>query len=104
MQTGRVYAEPGVTPAVQEPNVVVEQCEKRNTASDFVLADNIRDQMGSDRGLAPSLQGVTIAVCDGQVTLRGAVKSDMDARVVADDLRDVPGVSRLKNELEINPD
>lgn len=98
----RVYPEPARYPATT-PNIVVQSNNGR-TSGDLALADNIRRQLQYDAGLAPSLQNVTIAVDDGAVILQGTVKSELDARVIVDDLRDVAGVSRINDELEINPE
>lgn len=102
-ETSRIYTEPATYPAT-EPGIIVQSDDRRTTGTDLALADAIRDQVQYDRGLAPSLQHVTIQVRDGNVTLEGTVKSDLDARVIVDDLRDVSGVTRIKNNLEINPD
>ena len=101
--TSRVYSRPETHPAVSEPNIFVQTDQRRNSASDLALADAIRESFGSDRGLTPSLGRVMIEVRDGNVILRGSVKSDLDARVIVDDLQNVPGVTRITNSLEINP-
>jgi len=102
--TTRVYssAEPIKYPA-NAPSIIVQTDDRRNSSIDLALADSIRQQIEYDRGLAPSLRRVTIEVQNGQVTLTGVVKSDLDARVIVDDLRDVTGVNRITDNLEINP-
>jgi hypothetical protein len=102
VQTARVYAEPESYPA-SEPSIIVNPEQKTNASHDMALADQIRQEVQYDRGLTPSLQHVTIEVRDGRVILRGIVKSDLDARVIVDDLRDITGVSRVIDNLEINP-
>lgn len=97
----RVYPEPARYPATM-PGIIV-QSNNRNTSGDLALADAIRREVEYNVGLAPSLQDVTIAVDNGSVTLQGTVKSELDARVIVDDLRDIAGVSRINDELEINP-
>lgn len=103
VETSRVYTEPATYPAT-EPSIFVQSDQRNNTGPDLALAESIRQQVQYDRGLAPSLQHVTIQVRDGNVTLEGIVKSDLDARVIVDDLRDIGGVTRIKDNLEINPD
>lgn len=97
----RVYPEPARYPATT-PSIVV-QSNNGNTSGDLALADNIRKELEYNLGLAPSLRDVTIAIDNGAVTLQGTVKSDLDARVIVDDLRDIAGVSRINNEMVINP-
>jgi hypothetical protein len=101
-EASRVYPEPANYPA-QDPNIIVESNDKRNTPGDLALADNIRRQVEYDRGLAPSLEHVTVAVENGRVILEGSVKSELDARVIVDDLRDVTGVTEIVDRLQINP-
>lgn len=103
-ERSRVYAETETSsyPA-QVPNIVVEQGERNKAGTDRALAESIRQQVQYDRGLTPSLEHVTVAVQDGQIFLRGTVKSDLDARIIVDDLRDISGVTRISNQLVINP-
>jgi hypothetical protein len=100
-ETSRVYPERS-TYSASEPSIIVVSGQTRNAAVDLALADTIRRDVEYDRGLAPSLQRVVIEVRDGGVILRGSVKSDMDARVIVDNLRDVDGVARVTNDLVIN--
>ncbi|HLX71255.1 MAG TPA: BON domain-containing protein, partial [Verrucomicrobiae bacterium] len=78
--------------------------QQQNSRDDLALAGAIRNHVQYDTGLAPSLTQVTIVVKDEAVTLQGNVKSEMDARVIADDLLDVPGVTVVRDNLEITPD
>jgi hypothetical protein len=96
----RVYSEPAAYP-LSRPKIVVEQDRQQFRNSDLALAQVIRDHVQYDEGLAPSLQHVTIAVKGGDVTLQGTVKSDLDSRVIVDNLRDVSGVTVVNNNLEI---
>lgn len=99
-ETSRVYAGRSST----EPSIIVVSTKANNATSavDTALANSIRRQVEADRGLAPSLQQVVIEVQDGSVILRGSVKSDLDARVIVDNLQDVDGVGRVTNDLVIN--
>ena len=100
-QGQRVYSQPAVYPLDDRPSIIVEQ--GHNDGSDLALAKAIRRHVEYDAGLAPSLTRVTIAVKNNVVTLQGSVKSDLDARVIVDNLRDVTGVTLVKNDLEIIP-
>ena len=103
VETSRVYPQPAGYPA-QQPSIVVESNDRYHTSTDLALADTIRRQVEYDRGLAPSLEHVTIAVQDGRVILQGVVKSELDARVIVDDLRDIAGVTEISDQLQIDPD
>ena len=98
----RVYSESKIYPAVIEPSIIVQTDQNGNFVDDLALAEAIRQDLKGNRGLAPSLRRVTIEVRDGRVTLQGSVKSDLDARVIMDDLGDIPSVGHVANNLEIN--
>jgi|SRR5215469_4536889 len=101
-QGQRVYSESVTYPLDDRPSIIV-QGQEQYRGTDLALARAIRRHIEYDAGLAPSLSGVTIAVGDNVVTLQGSVKSDLDARVIVNNLRDVSGVTLVRNDLEINP-
>jgi hypothetical protein len=103
--TQNVYTQPQSYAAATalEPRIIIETESRDNRAADLALADAIRDRLEYDRGLAPTLERVIISVQNGRVTLQGMVRSDLDARVTVDSLRDVVGVTRIKDDLAINP-
>lgn len=101
MSSSRVYAESQPASYPKPPNIIVQS--RNNDSGDAVLADSIRRDIEYDLGLAPSLEHVVIVVRNGRVTLQGSVKSDLDSRVIVDNLRDVIGVTDISNQLEINP-
>jgi hypothetical protein len=101
-ETTRVYSETQTYPATR-PSIVVQTDDRRTATGDLALADSIRRQFEYDRGLAPSLQHVTIEVRNGGVILTGSVKSDLDQRVIVDGVRDIAGITRITDNLEINP-
>jgi hypothetical protein len=98
----RVYSEPTTYPST-EPRIIVQTEQGRNSTGDLALADAIRREFEYDRGLAPSLRRVTIEVRNGRVVLQGSVRSDLDKRVIVDELRDVAGLTRIIDNLQINP-
>ena len=98
----RVYSQTVTYPHDDRPTIIVEG-QQQYRSTDLALARAIRRHIEYDAGLAPSLVGVTIAVKNNVVTLQGSVKSDLDARVIVNNLRDVSGVTLVRNDLEINP-
>lgn len=96
----RVYGESVTYPLDNRPAIIVEQ---QQNGSDMALARAIRRHIEYDASLAPSLAGVTIMVRNNVVTLQGSVRSDLDARVIVNNLRDVTGVTLVRNNLEIIP-
>lgn len=100
----RVYSDTTPTyPYPNPPTIVVSTDQQHNVGNDRALADAIRRHIQYDRGLAPSLEHVTIGVGNDAVTLQGSVRSELDARVIVDDLRDVDGVTTVRNYLVIDP-
>jgi len=98
----RVYARTETYPAT-EPSIIVQTDNGRTAAGDLALADTIRRDFEYDRGLAPSLKQVTVEVKNGRVILRGSVRSDIDQRAIVDNVRDIAGVTRITDDLEIDP-
>lgn len=101
-EASRVYSRAETYPAT-EPSIIVQTDNGRTSAGDLALADAIRRDFEYDRGLAPSLKQVTVEVQNGRVILRGSVRSDIDQRAIVDNVRDIAGVTRITDELEINP-
>ncbi len=101
MEPNRIYAapQPANYPATQ-PNILIDQ---NGASGDAALADSIRHEVEYNRGLSPSLDHVVIVVQNGRLILQGSVKSDLDARVIVDDLRDIIGVTQISNQMQINP-
>jgi len=102
LETTRVYTQRETYPSA-DPSIIVQTENGKTASGDLALADSIRRQFEYDRGLAPSLKRVTVEVQDGRVVLRGTVRSDLDQRVIVDDIREVAGISRITNNLEIDP-
>lgn len=101
-ETPRVYPQRETYPSL-EPSIIVQTDNGRTDAGDLALADSIRRHFEYDRGLAPSLKRVTVEVQNGRVVLRGSVRSDIDQRAIVDNVRDIAGVTRITNDLEIDP-
>ncbi|HXS67419.1 MAG TPA: BON domain-containing protein [Candidatus Polarisedimenticolia bacterium] len=103
MEPSRVYAEPQMASYPSERPDIIVQSSQNSGSGDALVADAIRRDIEFDRGLAPSLTHVTIIVENGRLTLQGSVRSDLDSRVIVDNLRDIVGVTQITNRLEINP-
>jgi hypothetical protein len=99
----RVYSSSREAYPTAEPGIIVQTANGKTAAGDLSLADTIRRQFEYDRGLAPSLKQVTIEVRNGRVVLRGSVRSDLDRRAIVDSVRDIVGVTRITDDLEIDP-
>ena len=101
-ETTRVYLQRETYPSA-DPGIIVHAANGKSAAGDLALADSIRRQFEYDRGLAPSLRRVTVEIQDGRVILRGSVRSDIDQRAIVDHVREIAGVTRITNDLQIDP-
>jgi len=61
----------------------------------------VRQAITSDDALSTSAQNVKIVTSDGTVTLRGPVKSEKEKQDIETKAKQVAGVKRVENELEI---
>jgi osmotically-inducible protein OsmY len=61
----------------------------------------VRQAITSDDALSTSAQNVKIVTSDGTVTLRGPVKSEKEKQDIEAKAKQVAGVKRVENELEI---
>jgi osmotically-inducible protein OsmY len=82
----RVDDQTTVAPALLETDAVIQSQVERSVLNDLEAPD------------APHLQ---ITTSHGKVTLRGAVFSPEERRVIEDDVEAVPGVASVENDLSI---
>lgn len=78
--------------------------DQPNTAQDLDLARRIREAVTSDASMSTNAQNVKIIAQGGAVTLRGPVKSEQEKLAIQSIAQQTPGVSRVDNLLEVDPD
>jgi osmotically-inducible protein OsmY len=71
------------------------------TQADRTLAQQISQELRSDASLASAISQVSISVNEGRVTLRGAVKNDVQKKEIESAIQRATGVSSIDNQLRV---
>jgi hyperosmotically inducible periplasmic protein len=75
--------------------------DQSESEADRTISQNIRAAITSDDSLSTNAKNVKIITSDGTVTLRGPVKSDKERAEIEAKAKQVAGVKRVENQLEI---
>lgn len=75
--------------------------DQSENEADRALTQKIRQAITSDDGLSTNGQNVKIIMSDGQVTLRGPVKSAKEKADIAAKATQIAGVKQVDNQLEV---
>jgi|SRR5579862_4601647 len=77
--------------------------QQEKDRSDRNLTDQIRKAIIADKSLSTDAHNVKVITRDGQVTLRGLVRSENEKRTVEVKAVEVAGQDRVINDLVIKP-
>jgi hyperosmotically inducible protein len=77
--------------------------QQKNTRSDRDLTQQIRRALMSDKSLSTYAHNVKIITQNGQVTLKGPVRSDEEKRAVEAKANEIAGNDKVTSELDIKP-
>ena len=72
-----------------------------NSKENLELTARVRRAIMHDKSLSTMAQNIKVISANGQVTLRGPVKSDQEKSAIASDVHSVVGVNSVDNRLEI---
>ena len=75
--------------------------DQSESEADRTITQNIRKALTADDSLSTNAQNVKIITNDGTVTLRGPVKSAKEKADIEAKAKQVAGVKRVDNQLEI---
>jgi osmotically-inducible protein OsmY len=75
--------------------------DQAENEADRTITQNVRQAITSDDALSTSAQNVKIVTSEGTVTLRGPVKSEKEKQDIEAKAKQVAGVKRVENQLEI---
>lgn len=75
--------------------------DQSESEADRTISQNIRDAITSDDSLSTNGKNVKIITNDGTVTLRGPVKSDKEKTDIEAKAKQVAGVKKVDNQLEV---
>lgn len=77
--------------------------QQRNDSADQNLTRQIRQAIVSDKSLSTYAHNVKIVTQDGQVTLRGPVRSKEEKRVIEAKAAEIAGAGKVTSELQVAP-
>ena len=77
--------------------------QQKDNRSDREITRQIRQSLVKDKSLSTYAHNVKIITQNGQVTLKGAVRSDYEKRTTEAKATEVAGENRVTSELKIKP-
>ena len=75
--------------------------DQSESEADRTISQNIRAAITADDSLSTNGKNVKIITSDGTVTLRGPVKSDQEKAEIEAKAKQIAGVKKVDNQLEI---
>ena len=75
--------------------------DQSESEADRTISQNIRQAVTADDSLSTNAKNVKIITNDGTVTLRGPVKSEKEKAEIEAKAKQVAGVKRVDNQLEV---
>lgn len=77
--------------------------QQKENASDRTITQKIRRALTDDKSLSTYAHNVKIVARDGQVTLKGPVRTEDEKKIVEAKAVDVAGAGRVTNQISIAP-
>lgn len=77
--------------------------QQKENPSDRGITEQIRQSIVKDKSLSIDAHNVKIISQNGEVTLKGPVKSDEEKQAIESKATAVAGVNKVINELEVKP-
>lgn len=77
--------------------------QQKNNVTDRQATQQIRRSLMRDKGLSTYAHNVKVIARDGQVTLKGPVRSDAEKQTVEEKATEVVGTGHVVNELSVAP-
>ena len=78
--------------------------QQKETPADRELTKKIRDAVVSDKDLSTYAHNVKIVTQNGQVTLKGPVRSEAEKKSIAAKATEIAGAGKVTNEITVAPD
>ena len=86
----------------RNPNEPTAEQQKENT-SDRQLTAQIRRAIVKDKSLSTPAHNVKIIAQSGNVTLKGAVKTDAEKQAIESKAAQIAGEGKVNSELQVTP-
>jgi hyperosmotically inducible protein len=77
--------------------------QQKENAADREMAQKIRQSLMNDKGLSTYAHNVKVIVRDGQVTLKGPVRSKDERHTVETKAIEVAGAGHVTNQISVAP-
>ncbi len=77
--------------------------QQANNPTDRAISQKIRQSLMADKSLSTYAQNVKIITQNGQVTLKGPVRSETEKQVIEQKAVEVAGTNHVTNELDVKP-
>ena len=77
--------------------------QQKESAADRDLAKKIRQSVVDDKSLSTYAHNVKIVAQDGQVTLKGPVRSEAEKTSIAAKATEIAGAGKVTNEITVAP-
>lgn len=74
---------------------------QRESEADQATTRKVRQAIAADSTLSTNAKNIKITTSNGTVTLRGSVDSANEKEVVARKIKEISGVNRVDNQLEV---
>jgi osmotically-inducible protein OsmY len=77
--------------------------QQKNNRSDRDITQQVRQSIMKDKSLSTYAHNVKVITQDGQVTLKGPVRSDNEKRTIEAEATEVAGENKVTSELSVKP-
>ncbi|MCU1335742.1 MAG: transport-associated protein [Bryobacterales bacterium] len=77
--------------------------QQKETKGDRELAAKIRKSITSDKSLSTYAHNVKVIAQNGEVTLKGPVRSEQESQAIQAKAQEVAGSAKIHNELTVAP-
>ena len=77
--------------------------QQKNTPSDRDITKQIREAIVKDKSLSTYAHNVKVITQNGQVTLKGPVRSDEEKRAIEAKATEIVGENKVTSELDVKP-
>ena len=77
--------------------------QQKENATDRALAQKIRRSLMDDKSLSTYAHNVKVVAQDGQVTLKGPVRTEDEKKTVEAKATEVAGAGRVTNQISVAP-
>ena len=75
--------------------------QQKNNQADLKITQDIRRTLTKDKSLSSYAKNIKVITKDGQVTLRGPVRSEQDKKAIEAKANEVAGAGHVTNDIQV---